>query len=245
VTKRPVDEEKFSDLPDLASLIDHTLLKPETTPDQVRRLCHEALEYGFASVCVNPFYVPLCAGLLAGSPVKVCTVVGFPLGANTSEVKAHEAQNAIAQGAGEIDMVINIGALKSGNLEVVRQDIESVVTACHPQGVLVKVIIETSLLSEDEKVHAGKLVVDAGADFIKTSTGFSTGGATVEDVTTLRQIVGPDIGVKASGGIRSFEDAAQMVKAGASRLGASAGVQIVQQQRKGSSSFVPGSPQDY
>jgi len=211
----------------LASMIDHTLLKPDATLDQIAQLCYEARKYGFASVCVNPAHVRLCADLLKGSPVKVCTVVGFPLGATTPEVKAFEARTAIEQGATEIDMVINIGALKSKDLETVARDIRGVVLASHAGGALVKVIIETALLTDEEKVTACLLAKEAGADFVKTSTGFSTGGATVEDIALMRRVVGSEMGVKAAGGVRDLMDAESMVKAGATRIGASAGVKIV------------------
>ncbi|MBN2256319.1 MAG: deoxyribose-phosphate aldolase, partial [Anaerolineaceae bacterium] len=207
----------------MAGLIDHTLLKPDATHDQIAQLCFEARKYNFASVCINPTHVKLCAELLKGSQVKVCTVIGFPLGATSPEVKVFEAQNAIQHGASEIDMVINIGALKARDLELVARDIHGVVTAGHASGALVKVIIETALLTEEEKVMACLLAKEAGADYVKTSTGFSGGGATVEDITLMRQTVGPTIGVKASGGIRTREDAEKMVAAGATRIGASAG----------------------
>lgn len=212
----------------MAGLIDHTLLKPDATHDQIAQLCFEARKYNFASVCINPTHVKLCAELLKGSPVKVCTVIGFPLGATSPEVKVFETQNAIQNGASEIDMVINIGALKARDLELVARDIRGVVVAGHAAGALVKVIIETALLNEEEKVLACLLAKEAGADYVKTSTGFSGGGATVEDITLMRKTVGPNIGVKASGGIRTREDAEKMVAAGASRIGASAGVKIVQ-----------------
>lgn len=210
---------------ELAKLIDHTALKPETTKAQITQLCKEAKEYGFASVCVNPTWVKLAAELLAGSDVKVCTVIGFPLGANTSAVKAFEAKDAIANGAGEVDMVINIAALKDKDDALVESDIRAVVEAAN--GTLVKVIIETSLLSDEEKVRACEIAVKAGTDFVKTSTGFSTGGATKEDVALMRKTVGPTIGVKASGGVRTKQDVEGMVAAGATRIGASAGVAIV------------------
>lgn len=210
---------------ELAKLIDHTALKPETTKAQITQLCKEAKEYGFASVCVNPTWVKLAAELLAGSDVKVCTVIGFPLGANTSAVKAFEAKDAIANGAGEVDMVINIVALKDKDDALVESDIRAVVEAAN--GTLVKVIIETSLLSDEEKVRACEIAVKAGTDFVKTSTGFSTGGATKEDVALMRKTVGPTIGVKASGGVRTKQDVEDMVAAGATRIGASAGVAIV------------------
>ena len=212
----------------LAGLIDHTLLKPDATADKVAQLCFEAKKYHFASVCVNPSYVKLCADLLKGTDVKVCTVIGFPLGATSTEVKAFEATNAIENGATEIDMVMNIGALKAGDNETVAHDIHEVVAAAHAAGALLKVIIETALLTDDEKVVACLLAKEAGADFVKTSTGFSGGGATVHDIALMRRTVGPDLGVKASGGIHSTEEAEQMIAAGATRIGASAGVKIVQ-----------------
>ena len=211
-----------------ASYIDHTLLKPEATKEQIQRICAEAKEYGFASVCVNPAWVSLAAAELKEAASKVCTVIGFPLGASTSATKAFETKDAIANGADEIDMVINIGALKSKQYEAVEKDIRAVVEAAN--GTLVKVIIETCLLSKEEKIKACELAVSAGADFVKTSTGFSTGGATVEDVALMRQTVGPKIGVKASGGVRSLEDLESMVEAGATRIGASSGVKIIKGQ---------------
>jgi deoxyribose-phosphate aldolase len=213
---------------DLAKMIDHTLLKPDATPDQIAQLCFEARKYQFASVCVNPAWVKLCAQLLEGSPVKVCTVIGFPLGATASEVKAYEAENAMNQGATEIDMVINIGALKARELEFVAQDIRGVVNAAHSRNIIVKVILETTLLTDEEKTIACLLSKEAGADFVKTSTGFAGGGATVHDVALMRRVVGPEIGVKASGGVRTYEDAESMIKAGATRIGASAGIKIMQ-----------------
>jgi deoxyribose-phosphate aldolase len=212
---------------EIARMIDHTLLKPETTKEQIEKLCNEAKEYNFASVCVNPTWVKYASELLQGTEVKVCTVIGFPLGANTPETKAFETKNAIENGAEEVDMVINIGALKSGNYDLVEEDIRAVVEAAKGKA-LTKVIIETSLLTEEEKVKACELSVKAGADYVKTSTGFSTGGATVEDVALMRKTVGPDIGVKASGGVRSADDAEKMIEAGATRIGASSGVKIVQ-----------------
>lgn len=209
-----------------ANLIDHTLLKPEVTESQIKQLCEEAKTYSFASVCVNPTWVKYCAEQLSQTDVKVCTVIGFPLGASTSAVKAFETKDAIANGAGEIDMVINIGALKDGQYDAVRADIVAVVEAAN--GTLVKVIIETCLLTDVEKVKACELAVQAGADFVKTSTGFSTGGATVEDVALMRETVGPSIGVKASGGVRSLEDLKKMIAAGATRIGASSGVAIME-----------------
>ncbi len=211
----------------IAKMIDHTLLKPEATKQQIEEICAEAKEYTFASVCVNPTWVKYCSELLNGTEVKVCTVIGFPLGATTSEVKAFETTNAIENGATEVDMVINIGALKDGNDDLVKKDIEAVVQAAKGKA-LTKVIIEASLLTEDEKVRACQLSKEAGADFVKTSTGFSTGGATKEDIELMRKTVGPDLGVKASGGVRSLEDTETMIKAGATRIGASSGVKIVQ-----------------
>lgn len=215
------------DIRHLASMIDHTLLKPEATELQIRQLCDEAKRYGFASVCVNPAYVKLCAELLKGSPVRVCTVVGFPLGATLPEVKAFEAQQAIAAGATEIDMVINIGALKSQDEDLVARDIAAVVRAAHAAGALVKVIIEAALLTDDEKMRACQLAQQAGADFVKTSTGFGPGGATPHDVALMRQTVGPEMGVKAAGGIRTLQDAQAVIEAGANRIGASASVKIM------------------
>lgn len=208
-------------------MIDHTLLKPEATKEQVEKLCAEAKEYTFASVCVNPTWVKTSAELLTGTPVKVCTVIGFPLGASTPETKAFETTDAINNGAGEIDMVLNVGALKSQNMDLVKRDIESVVNAAKGKAI-VKVILETCLLTKEEIKVASKLSKEAGADFVKTSTGFSTGGATVEDVALMREVVGPDLGVKASGGVRSLEDVQKMIEAGATRIGASSGVLIAQ-----------------
>jgi deoxyribose-phosphate aldolase len=211
----------------VAGMIDHTLLKPAATADQVEALCAEASAYGFASVCVNPTWVPLCARLLAGSQVAVCTVVGFPLGANLPQAKACETELVIAAGASEVDMVINIGALKSGDVQLVQDDIAGVVQAAHRLGALVKVIIETTYLSEAEKIRACQLSQAAGADFVKTSTGFGPSGATVEDIALMRRTVGPEMGIKAAGGIRSAAEAQAMIVAGATRIGASAGVRIV------------------
>ena len=209
-----------------AAMIDHTLLKADATRDQIEKLCAEAKKYVFASVCVNPTWVKYSAELLAGTEVRVCTVIGFPLGASTSAVKAFETKDAIANGATEIDMVINIGALKNGEYDVVRDDIKAVVDAAN--GTLVKVIIETCLLTDEEKVKACELSVEAGADFVKTSTGFSTGGATAEDIALMRKTVGPDLGVKASGGVRNLEDMKKMIENGATRIGASSGVAIME-----------------
>ena len=210
----------------IARMIDHTALKPDTTENQIIKLCEEAKEYHFASVCVNPTWVKKSAEQLAGTEVKVCTVIGFPLGANTPEVKAFETDQAIKDGATEVDMVINIGALKDGNNELVERDIKAVVDAAKGRA-LTKVIIETCLLTDEEKVRACELAVKAGADYVKTSTGFSTGGATKEDIALMRKTVGPDIGVKASGGVRNAADAEAMIEAGATRIGASAGIEIV------------------
>ncbi len=212
----------------LAKTIDHTLLKPDATPDQIAQLCFEARKYGFASVCINPAWVKLSAQLLQGSPVKVCTVIGFPLGASAPEVKTFETRNAIEQGATEIDMVINVGALKARDLELVARDIRGVVAEAHGRGAIVKVIIEAVLLTDEEKTIACLLSKEAGADFVKTSTGFAGGGATVHDVTLMRRVVGPEMGVKAAGGVRTYADAESMLKAGATRIGASAGVKIIQ-----------------
>lgn len=214
---------------DIASLIDHTLLKPEATPEQIVQLCTEAKEYRFAAVCVNPVYVKLAWDLLKGSPIKVCSVVGFPLGATLSEIKAFETRQAIRDGASEIDMVIHIGALKAGDDDLVEHDIATVVEACHAGGAICKVILETCFLTDDEKIRGCILAKRAGADFVKTSTGFGPGGATVEDVALMRRTVGPDMGVKAAGGIRTLEALQQMVAAGASRIGASASVKIMQE----------------
>ena len=212
----------------LARMIDHTLLKPDATPEQVAQLCFEARKHNFASVCINPAWVELSAKLLEGSPVKVCTVIGFPLGATPPEVKVFETQNAITHGASEIDMVINIGALKARDLELVAKDIRGVVVASHERKAIVKVIIEAALLTDEEKTIASLLSKEAGADFVKTSTGFASGGATVHDVELMRRAVGPSLGVKAAGGVRTYEDAESMIKAGATRIGASAGVKIIQ-----------------
>jgi deoxyribose-phosphate aldolase len=212
---------------DLAKYIDHTLLKPDATAAEIDELCDEALEYGFASVCINLTWVKRAAERLRGSSVKVCAVIGFPLGATTPDIKAFEARKALRDGAREVDMVINIGALKSGMYDLVRTDIERVVDAAHESGAICKVILETVLLTDEEKVIASSLSKQAKADFVKTSTGFAGGGATVYDVALMRETVGPDMGVKASGGVRTLEDAEDMIAAGATRIGASAGVQIV------------------
>ncbi len=214
---------------DVARMIDHTLLKPDATQDEIAQLCYEARTHQFASVCVNPAHVRLAAQLLKDSGVDVCTVVGFPLGATPGTVKAYETQQAIRDGATEIDMVINIGALKSGDYKVVLEDIGAVVRAAHAHDTLVKVIIEAALLTDEEKVIASQLARSAGADYVKTSTGFGPGGATVEDVSLMRRVVGPEMGVKAAGGVRNLTDAEAMIAAGATRIGASAGVRIVQE----------------
>lgn len=213
----------------IANMIDHTLLKPEATEEQIVQLCTEAKQYGFASVCVNPSWVKTAARELSGTDVRVCTVIGFPLGATTPETKAFETKNAIENGAREVDMVINIGALKSGADDWVERDIRAVVEAAAGKA-LVKVIIETALLTDDEKVRACQLAVKAGADYVKTSTGFSGGGATVEDVALMRKTVGDNVGVKASGGVRDRKTAEAMIEAGATRIGTSSGVAIVSGQ---------------
>jgi deoxyribose-phosphate aldolase len=214
--------------PAIAALIDHTILKPEATRNDVIKVCREARQYSFASVCVNPYWVPLVKGELAGSPVLVCTVVGFPLGATSTEAKVCETENAIRQGAQEIDMVINVGALRSGDTEAVRKDITGVVEAAHRGGAIVKVILETALLDDTQKTVACQICKTAGADFVKTSTGFSTAGATAHDIALMRSAVGPTMGVKASGGIRTLQDLQTMTAAGATRIGASASVKIVE-----------------
>lgn len=213
----------------IASMIDHTLLKPEATSAQIETLCAEAYEHQFASVCVNGVFVPLAAKLLADSPVKVCTVVGFPLGAMTPKAKAAETAIAIENGAQEVDMVIHVGALKNDELSHLHHDISAVVAECQLNNVLSKVIIETSLLTDDEKVIACRVAKDVGADFVKTSTGFSSGGATVADIRLMRETVGAEMGVKASGGIRDLKTALAMLEAGANRLGVSAGIAIVRE----------------
>ena len=212
---------------DLARMIDHTLLKPEATKDQVIKLCAEAKKYTFASVCINPSYVSLCAKLLRDTPVKVCTVIGFPLGATSTATKAFETEHACRDGAKEIDMVINVGMLKSGEYEYVENDIFAVVTTSRRYGALTKVIMETGLLTDEEKIKGCILAKHAGADFVKTSTGFAKGGATVGDIALMRKVVGSAMGVKASGGVRTREEALAMVASGADRIGASASVKIV------------------
>ncbi len=215
----------------IASYIDHTLLKPDATGEQIDQLCQEAKEYGFASVCVNPYYVARCVKNLKGTEVKVCTVVGFPLGATTAEAKAFEALQAIASGAKEIDMVMNVCAMKSGHTKAIEQEIQALAAAVEGQAIL-KVIIETCLLTDEEKNQACRIARRSGADFVKTSTGFSTGGATVEDVALMRKAVGTKLGVKASGGIRDYATAKAMIEAGATRIGASAGIAIVKEEQE-------------
>lgn len=221
---------------DWTSLIDHTLLKPEASDEDIKRLCEEAARYRFASVCINPTWVRAASCNLQGSGVPVCTVIGFPLGANLPDVKAYEARRAIFDGAREVDMVINVGALKSGDDCLVEYDIRSVVEAAHEYKAICKVIIETALLTDDEKIRACLAAKNAGADFVKTSTGFSKGGATVADVALMRRTVGSELGVKASGGVKGLEDARKMVEAGATRIGASVGVKIAQEAAGGSPS---------
>lgn len=223
----------------VASFIDHTLLKPEATPQQIEKLCEEARQNEFASVCINPVYVPLAHRLLAGSPVLTCTVIGFPLGATMTAAKVEETRAAIEAGAQEVDMVIPIGLLKGGEHAMVLEDIRAVVEMAHGLAAAVKVIIETALLTQSEKIIACLLTQAAGADFVKTSTGFSTSGATVQDVELMRRVVGPQMGVKAAGGVRSLADARAMLKAGATRLGSSSGVKIAQEAQGGASQSSP------
>ena len=217
----------------IAAMIDHTLLKPDASLAEVETLCREAAQFGFATVCVNPTWVAACARLLKGTAVKVTSVVGFPLGATTPDVKNYETRRALFDGAGEIDMVINVGALKSGDLRMVERDMEAVAGPCREAGAVSKVIIEAALLTDDEKVTACTLAKAAGADYVKTSTGFGPGGATVADVALMRRVVGDQMGVKAAGGVRDLESVKAMVAAGATRIGASAGVRIVQESRGG------------
>ena len=226
---------------DWASLIDHTLLKPEATENDIKKLCNEAIQFGFASVCVNPSWVKKASEFLRGADVPVCTVIGFPLGATLPDVKAYEARRAIFNGAREVDMVINIGALKSGDDCAVEDDIRAVREAAHENGVLLKVIIETALLTDEEKIRACLAAKNAGADFVKTSTGFAKGGATVEDVNLMRRTVGNALGVKASGGVKGIADARAMFEAGATRIGASVGVKIAQEASGVKSNIVAGS----
>jgi deoxyribose-phosphate aldolase len=228
----PLDPATLSAI-DVAAMIDHTLLKPQATEEQIRQLCEEARTYGFASVCINPTWVPLCAQLLAGSSTKVCTVAGFPLGATLTSVKAYETERAIAAGAQEVDMVLNVGALKSGLLAAVGKDIAAVVEVGRQAQAVIKVIIETCYLTETEKIAASILTQAAGADYVKTSTGFGPAGATTADVALMRQVVGPAMGLKAAGGIRTAADARAMIAAGATRIGASAGVQIIGAWKEG------------
>ena len=219
----------------VAGLIDHTLLKADASRQEIDKLCKEAREFGFATVCINPTWVPLAARLLRGSSTGVCTVVGFPLGATATDVKHYETRRVIYDGANEVDMVINVGALKSGDVGLVERDIAAVVSACKDCGVLSKVIIEAALLTDQEKISACTLAKAAGADYVKTSTGFGPGGATIADVELMRRVVGPDIGVKAAGGVRDYEALKNLVSAGATRVGASAGVKIVQESKGGTS----------
>ena len=219
--------------PSIASLIDHTLLRADATRDDIIKVCREARKYGFASVCVNPYWVPVVAAELAGSPVKVCTVIGFPLGATSTEAKVCETEAALRVGAQEIDMVQNVGALRGGDYDAVKADIAAVVEVSHRAGAIVKVILETALLDDNQKAMSSMLAKMAGADFVKTSTGFSTSGATAHDVELMRMAVGPDMGVKASGGIRTLDDVRTMAAAGASRIGASASVKIVEAAKTG------------
>jgi deoxyribose-phosphate aldolase len=226
---------------EVAAMIDHTLLKPDAARTDIETLCREAAEYRFASVCVNPTWVAACARLLQGTGVKVCSVVGFPLGATTPDVKHYETRRALFDGAREIDMVVNVGALKSGDLRVVERDIEAVAAPCRETGALSKVIIEAALLTDEEKVTACTLAKAAGADYVKTSTGFGPGGATVADVALMRRVVGEEMGVKAAGGVKDLDALRAMVAAGATRIGASAGVRIVQES-KGGASKAPAGP---
>jgi deoxyribose-phosphate aldolase len=225
--------EELQDI-SLARMIDHTMLKPEATPEEITTLCEEAKKYNFASVCINPSFVPLCSKLLKGTQVKVCTVIGFPLGATTTATKRAEAEEVLNEGAQEIDMVINIGKLKAGDYKYVFNDINQVVLAAKRKNAVAKVIIETALLSDEEKVKACLISKEAKADFVKTSTGFSKGGATAGDIALMRYVVGSSVGVKASGGVRSLEDAETMIKSGADRIGASASVKIVTGEKGGS-----------
>jgi deoxyribose-phosphate aldolase len=227
----------------VSGLIDHTLLRPDATRTELEQLCREAAAFQFATVCVNPAWVSLCAARLRSAPVAVCTVVGFPLGATTPDVKQYETRRVIFDGAREVDMVINVGALKSGDLRLVEQDIACVAEACRNAGAISKVIIEAALLTDDEKVTACTLAKAAGADFVKTSTGFGPGGATVADVALMRRVVGPDMGVKAAGGVRDLAGLHAMVAAGATRIGASAGVKIVREEKTGKAE--PGAKAGY
>lgn len=226
----------------IARMIDHTLLKPDAMPDQVAQVCDEARRYHFVSVCVNPVYVEQCVQALAGvEDVAICTVIGFPLGATLPEVKAYEAAQVLEKGASEVDMVQNVGALKAGNYDLVRRDIAGVVSVAHAHSAICKVILETGLLTDAEKEAACQIAKEAGADFVKTSTGFGPGGATAADIALMRRVVGPDMGVKASGGVRTYADAQAMIAAGATRIGASAGVRIVEEARGQAVDNTPGS----
>lgn len=231
----------FADARELASLIDHTLLKPDATEADIAAVCRQALEHRFASVCVNPCWVPFVHAQLAGSSVKTCAVIGFPLGANQTAVKLAEARLAVTEGAAEIDMVINIGALRSGRQDLVASEIQTLAAAAHQGRAILKVIIETCLLTNDQKILACKLAKDAAADFVKTSTGFSTAGATEADIALMRSTVGPTLGVKASGGVRTLEAVERMVRAGATRIGTSSGVQIIGEFQSGQPSSGGGS----
>ena len=233
--------------PDIAAMIDHTLLKPDSTREDIVHLCDEAAQYGFASVCVNPGWVSLAAARLQGSKVKICTVVGFPLGATLSAVKVFEAEQAVKLGAEEIDMVMNVGALRSGDDALVEQDIRGVAEVVHAGGAILKVILECALLDDEQKVRGSQLALLAGADFVKTSTGFASGGATAHDIELMRMVVGEGMGVKAAGGIRTYDDLKEMLKAGATRIGASASVKILKQASggnggNGASSNLPAAP---
>lgn len=218
-----------NELAAIAKMIDHTLLKAAATTDQIEQLCTEAHEFGFAAVCVNPINVRLCARLLKSSAVQVCTVVGFPLGASLTQTKVLEAELAVQDGASELDMVLDIGALKSNDLNRVEKDVAAVVRACHDSGAILKVIIETAMLTDNEKIHACQIVQEAEADYVKTSTGFGPGGATVADVALMRSTIGLEMGLKAAGGIRSYQDAREMIAAGATRIGTSSGIQILKE----------------
>lgn len=221
----------ISSAAEIATVIDHTLLKPEARAEDIARLCQEALQYRFAAVCIHPCRIPLAVRLLADTPVKIDTVIGFPLGATLPQVKVYETEQVLLAGAQEVDMVLNVGALKDGDDRLVQADIAEVARTCHRRGALCKVIIEAALLTEEEKVRACRLAQAAGADFVKTSTGFGPGGARAEDVALMRRTVGPEMGIKAAGGIRDYQSVRAMIEAGATRIGASAGVNIVEQAR--------------
>lgn len=230
---------------EVARYIDHTLLKPDATRDEILKVCEEGVRYGFASVCINPIWVREAACALRGSGVKVCTVIGFPLGANSPDTKSYEARRAIFDGASELDMVINLGALKSGDHDLVSRDIKGVVEVAHEVGFICKVILETALLTDEEKISACLIAKEAGADFVKTSTGFSKGGATAADVALMRRAVGGQMGVKASGGVRDLKQAQEMIDAGATRIGASVGVKIIQEASGSAASSVGQSTLSY